>query len=201
MIGSLGLTASLLAIGASMQIKIAAGTPGVTAASIGVFAGIVGYMAFHALSYGPCAARRRAPTARATATPSPPPGLARAEQGRARRITSPPLHPLHRITWLVLAEIFPSNIRGKAMGIATMVNRGTSFVVAYTFLTMCDRSWSGTFYLYAAFAAASFFFYGLFVPETAGVRLEEIAPLFGDPKALVRRNLGSLRAMVGRSKC
>ena len=150
----------------------------------------------------------------------------------------------------MLAEIFPSNIRGKAMGIATMVNRGTSFVVAYTFLTMCERlEWSGTFYLYAAMAgtaivsiapylhvafageraarrgvgimvpprprlaanltltppplvlaAASFVFYGLFVPETAGVRLEEIAPLFGDPKALVRRNLGSLRAMVGRSK-
>ena len=196
MIGSLGLTASLLAIGASMQIKIAAGTPGVTAASIGVFAGIVGYMAFHALSYGPCAARRRAPTARhGHPLPAPRPGT------WPSRITSPPLHPLHRITWLVLAEIFPSNIRGKAMGIATMVNRGTSFVVAYTFLTMCDRSWSGTFYLYAAFAAASFFFYGLFVPETAGVRLEEIAPLFGDPKALVRRNLGSLRAMVGRSKC
>ena len=110
-----------------MQLKLAAATPGVTAASIGVFVGIVGYMAFHALSYGP-------------------------------------------ITWLVLAEIFPSNIRGKAMGIATMVNRGTSFVVAYTFLTMCERlEWSGTFYLYAAMAAASFMFYGLFVPETAGV--------------------------------
>ena len=50
-------------------------------------------------------------------------------------------------------------------------------------------------------AALSFVFYGLFVPETAGVRLEEIAPLFGDPKALVRRNLGDLRAMVTRSKC
>ena len=66
---------------------------------------------------------------------------------------------------------------------------------------MCERlEWSGTFYLYAAMAAASFMFYGLFVPETAGVRLEEIAPLFGDPKALVRRNLGAMRAMVARSK-
>ena len=102
MIGSLGLTASLLAIGASMQIKIAAATPGVTAASIGVFAGIVGYMAFHALSYGPCAARRRA-RPRATATPlPPPPGLARDESCRARRITSTPhTRPstaLHRLT-------------------------------------------------------------------------------------------------------
>lgn len=47
----------------------------------------------------------------------------------------------------------------------------------------------------------SFVFYGLFVPETAGMRLEDIAPLFGNPKALVRRNLGSLRTMMGgRSK-
>ena len=68
---------------------------------------------------------------------------------------SPARAECRRITWLVLAEIFPSNVRGKAMGIATMVNRGTSFVVAYTFLTMCERlEWSGTFYLYAAFAGA-----------------------------------------------
>ena len=142
-----------------MQLKLASATAGVTAASIGVFVGIVGYMAFHALSYGP-------------------------------------------ITWLVLAEIFPSNIRGKAMGIATMVNRGTSFVVAYTFLTMCERlEWSGTFYLYAAMAAASFMFYALFVPETSGIALEEIYPLFAQPSALVKRNIAdfrrSLRQIMG----
>ncbi len=158
LVGALGLTLSLLAIGVAMQIKLAAGVAGVTMASYGVFAGIAAYMAFHALSYGP-------------------------------------------ITWLVLAEIFPSNIRGKAMGIATMVNRGTSFVVAYTFLTMCERlKWSGAFYMYAAIAAVSFLFYGLFVPETAGVRLEEIAPLFGKPKTLVSRNLANLRQLAGVSK-
>ena len=158
LVGALGLTLSLLAIGVAMQIKLAAGVAGVTMASYGVFAGIAAYMAFHALSYGP-------------------------------------------ITWLVLAEIFPSNIRGKAMGIATMVNRGTSFVVAYTFLTMCERlKWSGAFYMYAALAALSFIFYGLFVPETAGVRLEEIAPLFGKPKTLVSRNLANLRQLAGVSK-
>eukprot|EP00964_Phaeocystis_antarctica_P009165 scaffold4966_cov62-Phaeocystis_antarctica.AAC.4 len=92
MIGSLGLTASLLAIGASMQIKIAAGTPGVTAASIGVFAGIVGYMAFHALSYGPCAARRRAPTARhGHPLPAPRPGTCRAGPRSQDHVT--PLTP------------------------------------------------------------------------------------------------------------
>ena len=69
------------------------------------------------------------------------------------------------------------------MGIATMVNRGTSFVVAYTFLTTCERlNWSGSFYLYAAFAALSFVFYALFVPETTNMALEDIAPQLGQSR-------------------
>ena len=48
------------------------------------------------------------------------------------------------ITWLVLSEIFPAAIKGKAMGIATTVNRCTSFIAALTFLTMCDKlQWGG----------------------------------------------------------
>ena len=59
------------------------------------------------------------------------------------------------ITWLVLAEIFPAAVKGKAMGIATTVNRCTSFIAALTFLTMCDKmQWGGTFYVYAGFASA-----------------------------------------------
>ena len=97
------------------------------------------------------------------------------------------------ITWLVLSEIFPSNIRGKAMGLATTINRGTSFFVALTFLSLCERlQWSGVFYLYAAAAVFAIFFYALFVPETSGLPLEVIAPQFGHPKALVRANLRSL---------
>lgn len=99
------------------------------------------------------------------------------------------------ITWLVVAEIFPSSIKGKAMGIATTANRLTSYVAALTFLTMCDKmQWGGTFYVYAAFAAFAFVFYALLVPETTGLPLEEITPLFDAPKALVQRNLASLTA-------
>ena len=73
------------------------------------------------------------------------------------------------ITWLVLAEIFPAAVKGKAMGIATTVNRCTSFIAALTFLTMCDRlQWGGTFYVYAGFAAFALVFYAALVPETTG---------------------------------
>ena len=94
------------------------------------------------------------------------------------------------ITWLVLAEIFPAKIKGKAMGIATTVNRCTSYIAALTFLTMCDMmQWGGTFYVYAGFAAFAFFFYALLVPETTGLPLEEITPLFAQPRVLIRTNL------------
>ena len=98
----------------------------------------------------------------------------------------------------MLSEIFPNSVRGKAMGIATMANRMTSFYVASTFLTLADRvSWSGAFFVYAGAAAFSFFFYLLFVPETNGLPLEVITPLFEDPAQLVKANLASTAAAIG----
>eukprot|EP00966_Prymnesium_polylepis_P264508 6110805-Prymnesium_polylepis.1 len=49
--------------------------------------------------------------------------------------------------------------------------------------------WGGTFYVYAGFAAFAFVFYALFVPETTGLPLEDITPLFAEPRVLVRTNL------------
>jgi len=102
------------------------------------------------------------------------------------------------ITWLVLSEIFPSRIRGKAMGLATTINRGTSFVVSLTFLSLAERlNWSGVFYLYAGWSVFAIFFYALFVPETTGLPLEDIAPQFGAPRTLVLNNWRSLTGKRG----
>ena len=69
----------------------------------------------------------------------------------------------------------------------------SSFVAALTFLTMCDRlQWGGTFYVYAALSAFALLFFALLVPETTGLPLEEISPLFDAPRELVRRNLAAL---------
>ena len=84
------------------------------------------------------------------------------------------------------------------MGIATTANRATSFVTAYTFLTLCERlNWAGTFYVYALFAAFAFVFYAAFVPETTGLPLEQIEAQFSRPRALVRANLATLRGRYG----
>ena len=85
------------------------------------------------------------------------------------------------------------------MGLATTLNRATSFVVALTFLSLCERlHWSGAFYLYAVAAVFAFFFYAVAVPETTGLPLEEIAPMFEKPATLVRTNLRSLGLFSGK---
>jgi hypothetical protein len=150
LLGSGGLTVTLLVLGAALRVKVASGVSGITPATYTIFGSIAAYSAFHAISFGP-------------------------------------------ITWLVLAEIFPAAVKGKAMGIATTVNRCTSFIAALTFLSMCDRmQWGGTFYVYAGFSAFALIFYMLLVPETTGMPLEDISPLFDEPRKLVRKNLQSL---------
>ena len=44
-----------------------------------------------------------------------------------------------------------------------------------------------------AIAALSFVFYALFVPETKGMLLEDITPLFGKPAELVKQNVRDLK--------
>ena len=157
LVGSAGLTATLVVLGTALRAKVASGVLGVTPATYAIFGSIGLYSALHAISFGP-------------------------------------------ITWLVLAEIFPAAVKGKAMGIATTVNRLTSFVAALTFLTMCDRlQWGGTFYVYAALSAFALLFFALLVPETTGLPLEEISPLFDAPRE-PRRNLAALGVRAAAAK-
>lgn len=79
------------------------------------------------------------------------------------------------IFWLIIAEIYPLRIRGRAMSIATVANWTFNMIVALTFLTIADKlGRSSAFWLYALVAIAGFVFCYLFVPETKGRTLEEI---------------------------
>ena len=62
------------------------------------------------------------------------------------------------------------------------------------------RELAGTFYVYAGFSVFALFFYALFVPETTGMPLETISPLFNEPRKLVRRNLQSLGLLKASTK-
>ncbi len=76
--------------------------------------------------------------------------------------------------WVYIAEIFPTNIRGRAMSIATSVLWACCILVSNTFLTLIHAlGAAGAFAVYAGICAvAAVFFFRL--PETRGHSLEEI---------------------------
>ena len=68
-----------------------------------------------------------------------------------------------------------AQVRGVAMGIATLVNRVTSGTIALSFLSLSHALTPAlTYYLFAAIAIGACFFIAWRVPETKGMTLEEI---------------------------
>jgi sugar porter (SP) family MFS transporter len=79
------------------------------------------------------------------------------------------------VFWLMISEIFPLRIRGKAMAVATMFNWTFNFFVSYFFLDMTHGiGRDGTFWMYAFFGMCAFAFFFFRVPETKNRSLEQI---------------------------
>jgi sugar porter (SP) family MFS transporter len=78
-------------------------------------------------------------------------------------------------TWVVMSEICPTRIRGRAMSLATVCLWCGTLVVTLTFLSLVNLfTASGAFLLYATVSVAAFLFVWRGVPETKGRTLEEI---------------------------
>jgi sugar porter (SP) family MFS transporter len=78
-------------------------------------------------------------------------------------------------TWVMMAEICPTRIRGRAMSIATVCLWCGTLAVTLTFLSLV--SWltaPGAFLLYALVSITALLFVWRAVPETKGRTLEEI---------------------------
>ena len=79
------------------------------------------------------------------------------------------------IVWVVIAEIFPTRIRGRAMAIATVALWLADFAVSLTFPVIADKLHeSFAFWLYAGMCLINFVFIWAVLPETKGKSLEEI---------------------------
>ncbi len=85
------------------------------------------------------------------------------------------------VTWVILSEIFPTRIRGRAMAIATVCLWVANYVVSQTFPMMDENNWllekfhhAFPFWLYGVFCVVLVVFVRRFVPETKGRTLEEI---------------------------
>ena len=79
------------------------------------------------------------------------------------------------VFWLILSEIYPLSIRGRAMSVGTVANWGANLIVALTFLTLTQvMGKASTFWLYGAVSIGAWFFAFFLVPETKGKTLEQI---------------------------
>ena len=79
------------------------------------------------------------------------------------------------VFWLVLSEIYPLRIRGRAMSVGTAANWSANLIVALSFLTLTQVvGKAATFWLYGAVSIGAWLFAFFLVPETKGKTLEEI---------------------------
>lgn len=79
------------------------------------------------------------------------------------------------VVWVITAEIFPLEIRGKAVSVALFVNWATSLIISAAFLFLADAiGMNGVFLLFALMSLLAFLFVYFFVPETKEKTLEEI---------------------------
>jgi SP family xylose:H+ symportor-like MFS transporter len=90
------------------------------------------------------------------------------------------------VTWVILSEIFPTRIRGRAMAMATVCLWAANYVVSQTFPMMDENRFlvekfhhGFTFWIYAVLCAVQVLFVWRFVPETKGKSLEEIEKMWG----------------------
>ncbi len=85
------------------------------------------------------------------------------------------------VTWVILSEVFPTKIRGRAMAIATLCLWIANFIVSQTFPMMDENEWliekfnhGFPFWIYGAFCLVLVVVTIRCVPETKGRSLEEI---------------------------
>ncbi|NWS36595.1 GTR10 protein, partial [Polioptila caerulea] len=83
------------------------------------------------------------------------------------------------MTWLVLSEIYPAGIRGRAFAFCNSFNWAANLLISLSFLDLIDAiGFSWMFLLYGLMGVMAVLFIYLFVPETKGQSLEEIDQQF-----------------------
>jgi SP family xylose:H+ symportor-like MFS transporter len=89
------------------------------------------------------------------------------------------------VTWVLLSEIFPNKIRGKALAIAVAAQWISNYLVSLTFPMMNDNSYlteqfnhGFAYWVYGVMSILATLFILKYVPETKGKTLEEMEGLW-----------------------
>jgi MFS family permease len=98
------------------------------------------------------------------------------------------------ITWTVLSEIYPTEIRSPAMALSVEVNFFSKFLTQLFFPIIQEiLGWGSTFAVFGCIIAAGLIFIIFQVPETKGLTLEEIRAKLKRSRPTVGANVGHKR--------
>ena len=115
------------------------------------------------------------------------------------------------VTWVLLSEIFPNQIRGKAMALAVAMQWIANYLVSWTFPILDKNPYlvehfhhGFGYWIYGGMGVLAAFFMWRFVPETKGRTLEQMEALWlGQGKTGGSRGIGlrrfTARALVARA--
>ncbi len=82
------------------------------------------------------------------------------------------------ICWVLISEIFPNKIRGRAIAIAVAAQWASNYFISSTYPAMMEFSGAMTYGFYGVMSILSFLFVWKMVPETKGKSLEEIEDIW-----------------------
>ena len=88
--------------------------------------------------------------------------------------------------WVIIAEIYPTKVRGRGMSIATTALWLVGYLGNQSFPVLQELVGSdGTFWMFSAGALLTIVLVGRFIPETKGRSLEEITKFWRQEKSVV----------------
>ncbi|KZP13010.1 general substrate transporter [Athelia psychrophila] len=82
------------------------------------------------------------------------------------------------IGWVLPSEVFPLSVRSKGVALSTASNWVNNFIIGLITPALMEWSAPATFAVFAVACSAAYVWATYFVPETAGVSLEEIDAVF-----------------------
>lgn len=80
------------------------------------------------------------------------------------------------VTWIMLGEMFPNQMRGSSLAIAGLGQWGANFLITWTFPILLASSvgLAGAYSMYTFFSVLSIFFVAKYIKETKGKELEQM---------------------------
>lgn len=98
------------------------------------------------------------------------------------------------VPWVICSEIYPLRVRGLCVSICVATHWLFNFVIARSTPYMISNIGYGTYFVFAACTTLAVPFVSFMVPETKGMKLEEVDALFNGRRLIPRRRQSLARA-------